>query len=329
MLAYTLRRVGQLLAMLVVVSMLCSFLIQLPPGNILTAAITSLHSEPFTDEDIAAMQSYAIDRPPPVQYLRWVGGILLHGDWGYSIEWRMPVGNLLWEPVALSTLLTVATLLLASVATIPLGIYSATHPTAFVSRGLGRLRHLEGTRSGFLLALLVGWLALAVFGRDVDRLFSDAFAQPPWSAARWAALLRLVWLPIVVLALGFIADLLPAVRASLLRELQGPYVEAARARGLAEPALVTKYPLRVALASVLSSSGRHLANLVSGLTLVTITLRLRGTGAFLLRAALSEDLYLAGSLVLLLSALTLAGSFLFALLSASLDPRVRQGARGA
>ena len=136
-------------------------------------------------------------------------------------------------------------------------------------------------------------------------------------------LLGHLWIPMIVLGTAGTAGLVRIMRANLLDELKKPYVVTARAKGLSERRLLLKYPVRVALNPFVSTVGWVLPQLVSGAAIVAIVLNLPTTGPMLFRALLSQDMYLAGSFILLLSVLTVIGTLVSDLLLAWLDPRIR------
>jgi len=176
---------------------------------------------------------------------------------------------------------------------------------------------------GFLVALVVMWLAMTKLGLNVGGLFSQQFILAPWSWAKVVDLLKHVWIPLVILALGSTAGSIRTTRANLLDELSKPYVTTARAKGVKEGSLLWKYPVRVAMNPFFSTVGWSLASLISGTTLVSMVLSLQTTGPMMLRALLSQDMYLAGSFLMLLSALTVIGTLLSDIILALVDPRIR------
>jgi peptide/nickel transport system permease protein len=147
--------------------------------------------------------------------------------------------------------------------------------------------------------------------------------EAPWTWGRAADLLRHLWVPMIIIALSGTASLIRTMRANLLDELKKPYVTTARAKGLSEVKLLMKYPVRVALNPFISTVGWILPTLVSGSTIVSIVLSLPTTGPLMLGALKSQDMYLAGAFILLLSSLTILGTLCSDILLALVDPRIR------
>jgi peptide/nickel transport system permease protein len=176
-----------------------------------------------------------------------------------------------------------------------------------------------------LIALVLMWVGFRYFGASVGGLFSRDFRTAPWSWAKFMDMLGHLWVPLVVLGIGGTAGMIRVMRANLLDELRKPYVTTARAKGLTERRLTFKYPIRVAHNHFVSTAGWALPGLINGATIISVVLSLPTTGPLLLNALMLQDMYMAASFVLLLSALTVVGTFLSDILLAWLDPRIRYG----
>lgn len=175
----------------------------------------------------------------------------------------------------------------------------------------------------FMLALLVMWVAFDLFGLSIGGLFSPDYVDAPWSAARFADLLKHLWIPMVVVGLSGTAGMVRVMRANLLDELRKPYVTTARAKGVRPWRVVLKYPVRIAINPFISGIGFVLPRLFSGAAIVSVVLDLPTTGPLLLDALMNQDMYLAGSIIMIVSCLTVIGVLLSDLLLAALDPRIR------
>ena len=326
MLLYILRRVGIMIPTLVVVSIVSFFIIQLPPGDFLSSYVAQLSMEgDYVDQDIidALGRRYGLGQPVYVQYWKWVSGILTRGDWGQSFEWEKPVKDLIWERIGLTMVLSASTMLFSWFVSIPVGVYSATHQYSFVDYAFSFISFVGRGTPGFLLALVFMYFAMTVLGLNVGGLFSDEYILEPWSWGKVVDMLQHIWIPILILAFGSTAGLIRITRANTLDELRKPYVTTARAKGVKENKVIWKYPVRVALNPFFSTVGWSLASLISGSTLVATVLSLQTTGPMMLRALTAQDMYLAGSFLLLLSSLTIIGTLLSDILLAWVDPRIR------
>ena len=323
---YILRRLIFMIPTLFVISLISFMIIQLPPGDFLTSYVATLRQQgEDIDEDViqALERQYGLGQPAYVQYGKWIGNILTRGDFGLSFEWRRPVSELIWERLGLTVFISLLTILLTWLIAIPTAVYVATHQYSFLDYLMSFISFIGLGTPGFLVALVYLWIMLSVFGVNASGLFSEQFINAPWSLAKFQDMLGRLWAPVLILSLDNTAGIIRTVRANLLDELNRPYVETARAKGLKERALIWKYPVRVALNPFFSTVGWTLAALISGETLVAVVLNIQTSGPLLLRALQSQDMYLAGAFVLLLSALTVIGTLLSDILLAVSDPRIR------
>lgn len=327
MLQYIARRLVMMIPTLVLVSIVSFAIIQLPPGDYLTSYVSQLASmgELVDESAIQALKDrYGLGQPIYVQYLRWVGN-MLQGDFGQSMEWNRPVWDLLWERLPLTFVLSLATLLLTWIVAFPIGVYSAVKQYSLGDYIATFIGFLGLATPDFLLALVLMWVFFAFFNQSVGGLFSTDFQSAPWSLAKVWDLMKHLALPMIVLGASGTASLIRIMRANLLDELHKPYVVTARSKGLSESRLLLKYPVRAALNPFVSTAGWYLPALVSGSTIVAVVLNLPITGPLLLRALMSQDMYLAGSFIFMLSALTIFGTLISDILLAWLDPRIRLG----
>ena len=326
MLQFILRRILYMIPTLIVISILSFIIIQLPPGDYLTSYVTTLRAtgETVDEATLAAMeQRYGLGKPMYWQYLKWISGILLRGDFGQSFEWNQPVSELMWGRLALTFTLSLTTLLFTWLVAFPVGIFSAVRQYSigdYISTIIG---YIGLATPDFLLALVLMYVAFKVFNQSVGGLFSPAYNDAPWSWEKVWDLLKHLWIPVIIIGTGGTAGLIRIMRANLLDELHKPYVVTARAKGMTEFRLILKYPVRMALNPFVSTVGWTLPILVSGSAVVSIVLALPTTGPLLLRALMSQDMYLAGSFIMLLSTLTVIGTFISDILLAWLDPRIR------
>jgi peptide/nickel transport system permease protein len=327
---YIIKRIAVMIPTLLVISMISFAVIQLPPGDYLTSYVSQLRMEgDMIDQDeIEQLEKrYGLGQPVYVQYYKWISGIILRNDWGQSMEWQKPVKDLIGERIALTIFLSSISILVSWLVAIPVGVYSATHQYSVLDYVFSAISFIGVGTPGFMIALLIMWFAMTRLGLSVGGLFSQEYMVAPWSLAKFVDLLKHIWIPVLVIALGSTAGSIRTTRANVLDELNKPYVETARAKGKKERALVWKYPVRVAMNPFFSTVGWTLASLISGQTLIAVVLGLQTTGSMMLRALTSQDMYLAGSFLLLLSLLTVTGTLISDILLAWVDPRIRLGGR--
>ena len=328
MLRYILHRLLLLIPTLLAISLVTFVIIQLPPGDYLETLMTELQAA-GEKADLQKLEflrtQYGLDQPLWVQYWTWLTG-LLQGDLGYSFEYDRPVSAIIGERLLLTFVVSLGAILFTWVVAFPIGVYSATHQYSWADHALTFLGFLGLATPDFLLALVLMFISFTWFGVSVGGLFSPGMETAPWGWAKIVDLLQHLWIPVLVIGSSGTAGMIRRLRANLLDELKKPYVVTARAKGLSPGRLLVKYPLRIALNPFISDIGNLLPEVVSGSIIVSIVMSLATTGPMLLRALRSQDMYLAGSFLMLLAVLTVVGIFLSDLALAVLDPRIRQGA---
>lgn len=330
MLQFIVRRILLLIPTLIGITIVAFLIIELPPGDYLTAHVANLAAggDTIDQEQLDALKrQYGLDKPLHLRYVHWVGNVL-QGNYGMSFEWNKPVGELIWERLALTFVISLATLLFTWVVGFVVGVYSATHQYSAFDYFFTALGFIGLGVPNFLIALVIMWVAFSNFGVSLSGLFSQKYQSAPWSWAKFVDMLGHLWLPMVILGMSGTAGMIRTMRANLLDELRKPYVTTARAKGLTERRLLFKYPVRVALNPFVSTVGWSLPRLVSGSTIVSVVLSLPTTGPLLLRALMNQDMYLAASFLLMLSVLTVIGTLISDILLAYLDPRIRLGVGG-
>ena len=334
MIEYIIRRLLLAIPTLFLISVISFVVIQLPPGDFLTSYIAQIRAEEgdqaadaaIREGRIAVLQArYGLDQPLYVQYWRWISNIVLRGDFGWSFEQKTAVRDLIWERLGLTIVLTGLTIAFTWALAIPIGVLSAVKQYSLADYFFSFVGFVGLAIPNFLLALILMWLAFAYFDVNVTGLFSEQYMNAPWSLAKFVDMLQHMWLPVVILGTSGTAGLIRIMRANLLDELNKPYVEAARARGVSEWALIWRYPVRLALNPFVSTIGLILPTLISGATIISIVMSLPTIGPLFYRALLSQDMFLAGAFVLLLSVLTVIGMLISDILLVVLDPRIAYG----
>lgn len=314
---------------LIAISIITFVIIQLPPGDFLTTYVAELHSsgETVDQTELEALKArFGLDEPMWRQYLVWAWRCL-HGDFGHSFEWNKPVADLIGERLALSTIISFATLLFTWAVSIPIGIYSAVRQYGWMDYVLTIVGFIGLATPNFLFALVLLWVSFAYLGMNVGGLFSPEYAEAPWTLAKFWDLLKHLWIPVVIVGTAHTAKFIRIIRGNLLDELRKPYVTTARAKGLPEVRLILKYPVRVAINPLVSTIGWTLPELISGIAITAVVLNLPTTGPLLLKALMSQDMHLAGTFIMMLSFLTVIGTLLSDILLAWVDPRIRFGGR--
>jgi peptide/nickel transport system permease protein len=326
MLRYVVKRLIYMIPTLFGMSIIAFLIIQLPPGDYITSMIASMEDsgQNMDPAQIARLREiYGFDDPVWMQYWTWISGILLHGDFGHSFEWNRPVADLIWERMGSTLAISIVSLLFVWAVSLPIGIYSAVRRHSVGDYTFTFLGFIGLAVPNFILALTLMYLSYKYFGQSVGGLYSPQFVDAPWSWAKFRDLLAHLWIPVIVIGTNGTAALIRILRANLSDELNKPYVITAKAKGLPEYKVVIKYPVRIALNPFVSAIGWVLPELISGVTITAIVLNLPTAGPLLLRALIAQDMYLAGSFILLMGVLTLIGMLVSDVLLALLDPRIR------
>ncbi len=332
------RRLLIMVPTLAIISVIVFTVIQLPPGDYLTTLLIRLEQTGDTaaEQEIDEIkQMFHLEESVPKRYVRWLGVPwflsfdqkdkgLLQGHLGLSMETRGPVNQLVGDRLLLTMLISFATILFTWALALPVGIYSAVKQYSVGDYILTFVGFIGMCIPAFLLALLLMYGANEWLGISIGGLLSPDFAtQPEWDWPKIVDLLKHIWLPVVVLGVGGTAGMIRVMRANLLDELKKPYVVTARAKGVSPLKLLLKYPVRIALNPFISGIGHIFPQLVSGGAIVAIVLSLPTVGPLMLEALMTQDMYLAGSMLMVLSLLGVFGTLVSDLLLLALDPRIR------
>ncbi len=325
MLAYILRRLILALITVIAISILSFVIIQLPPGDFITSYIASMSAGGGTvsEAEVEALrEQYGLDQPITVQYLKWVSQIV-QGNFGMALEWNRPVKDVIGDRLTLTVIISLAAVIFTWAVALPIGIYSAVKRYSIGDYIFTFIGFIGLAIPGFMLALIVLYVGFRYFNANVGGLFSPEYAEAPWSWAKFQDLLAHLPIPAVVLGLSGTAQMIRIMRSNLLDELRKPYVMTARARGLTEMRVILKYPVRVAMNPFISTIGYLLPYIVSGSIIVSLVLSLPTVGPLLLKALIAQDMFLAGTIILLLGVMTVIGTFISDLLLMWVDPRIR------
>lgn len=311
---------------LAIISFLTFVIIQLPEGDYVDRYIEQLRAE---GDDVSWQEAenlreyYGLDRPMLYQYWLWISRIVFKLDFGRSFALQRSIKELLADRLQFTVALAAFTAVLIWVFSLPVGIYSAARHHTLGDYTFTFLGFTGLAVPDFLLGLVLMYVFFAYFGWSVGGLFSGQYINAPWSVGKVIDMLQHLIVPAVVLGTAGTAGQIRVLRNNLLDELSKPYVVTARSKGVAAWKLVVKYPLRVAINPLISGFGGMLPGLLGGSVIVSIVLSLPTLGPLMLRALQMQDMYLAGSIFLLLSALTIIGVLLSDLMLVVVDPRIR------
>lgn len=339
-LRYAIYRFFTMLITLWVVSILIFVIINLPPGDYLSNQIAELRATGQA-EGVAKAEflrtEYALDRPIWEQYLIWVGFSpgpqgwfgLIQGNFGWSFEFDRPVSEIVGDALWLTVLVNLAAVLFVYMVALPLGVLAAAKSETWIDYTAAFIGYLGLATPNFLLALMLFYYGNKYFDLPIGGLMAPEFEGEPMSWDKVKSVLMHLIVPTFVIGTSGAAAMMQRLRANMLDELSKPYVETAKAKGLAPAKLLAKYPLRMAFNPFVADIGNLLPAMVSGSVLVSVVLGLQTIGPSLLTALKSQDQFLAGFILMFVALLTLIGTMISDLLLVLLDPRIRYGARGS
>jgi len=325
MLSFIARRLLMMVPTLLVSSFIIFAIIQAPPGNYLDTYITELQSrgEQVDQGRIAFLrETYGLDKPFLVQYIDWVGNLLV-GDLGFSFEYQLPVNEVVGDRLWLTFVVSMATILFTWIVAFPIGVYSAVRQYSTGDYVFTTLGFIGLATPNFLLALILMYFMNVWFDVQIGGLMDDQYIEAEFSMGKLGSVLAHLIVPVVVIGTSGTAGMIRRLRANLLDELHKQYVVTGRAKGLSPGKLLLKYPLRISLIPFVADIGNYLPSLVSSAAVVSIVMNLPTTGPMLIQALQVQDMYLAGSFLMFLSLLTIAGMMVSDLALAALDPRIR------
>lgn len=327
MISFLFRRFITMLLTVFIISILSFIIIQLPEGDYVDRLINQMMAQGGQSPDPATVaqlrELYGLADPMPVQYIKWIGRIILRGEFGYSLVYKEDAIAIIAERLPATFLLSLSSFMFVWAVSLVIGIYSAVRKYSLGDYIVSFVGFVGLAIPSFLLALICLYIGYRYFNVAAIGLFSREYQDAPWSINRVLDLLSHMWVPMIVIGVGGTAGLIRTLRANLLDELNKPYVETARAKGLSERQLLWKYPVRHAMNPFISTIGWMLPSLISGEVIVAIVLNLPTSGPVLFNALAAQDMYVAAGFLLVLSVLTVIGTFVSDVLLALLDPRMR------
>jgi peptide/nickel transport system permease protein len=325
MINYIVRRLVNMVVLLFLVSFIGFWIIQLPPGSILDVKINQLRAQGgnLQQSQVDALRArYGVDDPFYLQYVKWIGRTL-QGDFGTSFDTDQKVADRIWNRLGISLALSMVALVITYTISIPIGVYSATHRYTLPDYIITFLQFLGLSIPGFLLALLLLIGATQLWNQPIGGLFSPEYIDAPWSLAKLIDFFKHTWIIVVVLTIVSTAGLTRVMRGNLLDVLNQQYVQTARSKGLKENTVIWKHAVRNSIHPLVMGIGAILPFLISGDALIATILSLPTIGPMYVDALRQQDIYLAGTLLVMFSALLLIGNLIADLVLAWVDPRVR------
>lgn len=331
MLRYIMRRIAISLILIVLLSMLSFYIIQLPASDFAELYVRGQsgvlgRSEEDIQADIQKLRElYDMDGTVVEQYIAWAKGIITRGDFGMTISGFRPVTRVVKARLPITIMIGLIVLFFQYIVALPIAIISAVKQYSKIDYGLTLVSFTGMSIPEFLLAISLTVLLFNLSGRTwpIGGLQSPEFqGDTPWNGEKLLDLMKHLIVPIIVVGTASTAHTVRILRATLLDEFGKEYMKVARAKGLPEWRLILKYPLRIAINPILASVGWSLPVIVSGTVVMSIVLDIPDIGPVLFNALLNQDMYLAGTIVFMLSALTVFGTLISDILLAISDPRI-------
>ncbi len=320
MFLYIVRRLVQMVPLVIGITFISFLIIQLAPGDYLDKLKMNPQISQETLEELK--KAYGLDKPLFVQYFYWLLNALKF-DLGYSFSYHVPVLELIKERVGNTLFLSVTSAVLAWLLAVPMGIWAALNPNRWVDKFVQLFSFTFMSIPNFFLAFLLLFVAVKTGLLPTGGATSPNYEQLSF----FEKMLDRLWhvsLPAFVLAIGSLAGLVRLVRSAMIESLQSEYVLFARAKGLSEREIIYKHALRNALNPFITLLGFEIASLLSGAALIEIIVNWPGMGMLMLDAVLSQDLYLVMGGLYIGAIMLIIGNLIADILLAKLDPRVRQ-----
>lgn len=326
---YIIRRIIYAVPLLIIVSFISFLIITLPPGDYMTtfqrqlvnqAGLTRAEANEIAERMRAR---YGLDKPFIVQYFSWVKNIVLDGEFGFSFYYNKPVSQIIWKRLGYTLIIAILCHLISVIVGVLVGIYSATHKYSIGDNLATIFAFLGVSIPAFFLALVILYWMSFKMGLHVGGLFSPEFVMAPWSVAKFWDFLKHLWIPVVIVGFAGTARNMRVMRGNLMDVLSQQYIQTARAKGLHEKLVIYKHALKNALQPLIMSLGMAMPFLIQGEIITSTVLGLPTTGPAFYHALMTQDMYLAGSFLMLIAVILIIGNLLADIALAWVDPRVR------
>lgn len=331
MASYIIRRLLAGILTIWAATVITFVVIQLPPGDFVTAYVANLQSTGtiLSMEEAEALRiQYGLDQPIYVQYAKWMG-LMLEGNFGMAMEYNRPVREVIGDRMLITIIVSLAAVIFIWALALPIGIYSAVRQYSFGDYFFTFIGFIGIAIPNFMLALIVLYVSFKYFDvQNIGGLFSTDMAMEPWGWPKIWDMIKHLPVPAIIIGMAGMAEVVRIMRANLLDELRKPYVVTARAKGLPQHRVIMKYPVRAAMNPFASTIGYLFPFLVSGSIIVSLVLSLPTVGPLLYKSLIAQDLFLAGTILLMLAVLTVVGTFISDLILMWIDPRIRFGMEG-
>ena len=313
---FLIKRFASFIATLLAASVVVFLVLDILPGN----AAEVMLGESATPEAVRALSAkLGLDRPAPVRYAAWVGG-LARAELGRSVAYDAPVAELIAERLAVTVPLAVFAMALTTAIALSAGVYAAARHNRIGDVSVMTASQLGIAIPNFWFAILL----ILVFSVELGWFSAGGFAG--WTATEGGGLwegMHSLLLPALALALVQAAILARITRSAVLDVQREDFVRTARAKGLSSRAVLWHHVLRNAAVPVLTVMGLQFANLLTGTIVIEQVFALPGLGRLVFQAIANRDLLVVQNIVMLLAALVIAINFVVDVLVVVVDPRLK------
>jgi peptide/nickel transport system permease protein len=327
MIHYLIRRLITAVLMLVALSVVSFAVIELPPGSAAEGKYVAMLDEgpDHYKAVIAEIEKiWGLDGPIHERYFNWVSGIVTKGQFGYSFTRERHVELIIKERLPTTVMIGLVVLFFQYIVAVPMAIISAVKQYSVVDHSMTFFSFLGMSIPNFLLAIILIILFHFQFfpGWPVGGLVSPEYVGVAWDWDKFVDFTKHLVIPVIVIGTAVTATTIRILRATMLDEFGQEYMRVARAKGLPEYRIILKYPLRIAINPILASVGWSLPVIIGGNVIISIVMDLPDLGPILYNALLQQDPYLSGSILFVLSTLTIVGTLISDILLALSDPRI-------
>jgi len=321
---YLVKRLIYMVLMLVAVAVAIFIIMQLPPGNYFTTMTNALKAQGINVQDaqVDRLNSlYGLDRPLHIQFFLWISGFF-RGNFGHSFAHNRPAIEIIAPAVRVSLLINSIVLVVSTAFVYLIGYFTAVHKNTVIDYTASFIGIVGSSVPSFVTALIALWIAFLITGQSFAGLYSREFLLAPMSWEKFIDGAKHLIIPVTVITFTGLAGF-KGLRANFLDEINKPYVTTARAKGLSENKLLVKYPYRMSLIPQMGSIGAILPAIISGDAITGIVLNIPSLGPLLLNALKIQDIYLAGTILLIQCAMTIIGVLISDIALTLIDPRIR------
>lgn len=329
MIKFLINRLVSAVIVLLIISAVAFAIIQVPPGDfadIYKQQLINLGGQSVEEAEIAAdklRERYGLNDPVPVQYFNWISGIVLRGEFGFSVAYKQDVGDIIAQRLPRTVGIALTAHLISTLVGVSLGIYVANRQYSFADNAAATFAFIATSIPRFSLALIIVYILAFQLGQEhVSSLHSPEFRYAPWSIAKVFDLIKHLW-PVVFIA-GFsgVARNMRVMRGNLLDVLNEQYVTTARSKGLTESQVLNRHAVPNALHPIIAYQGTVLPYMLQGELEAAIVLGIPTLAPLFAASLINQDIYISGSIMLLYGVLLVMGNFIADIALGILDPRI-------